>query len=60
MSGYGNITGFTRSGLAISEGCSVIACSQYPSFESTTGLNAQAPQLNFDVVIGASANGGDQ
>jgi len=60
MSGYGNITGFTRAGLAISRGCSVVACSQYPSFESVTGLNAPALQMDFSIMIGASANGGDE
>ncbi|MGH9506239.1 MAG: RHS repeat-associated core domain-containing protein, partial [Terriglobales bacterium] len=59
-SGFGNITGFTSEGHAISEGCSVVACSQYPSFESATGLNAPAPQTLFAVTIEAAANGGAQ
>lgn len=59
MSGFGNKTGFTASGLAISEGCSVVACSQYLSLESVTGLSAPAPQLGYTIVLDASANGGD-
>ena len=60
MSGLGNITGFTTSGMAISEGCSVIACSQYSSFESATGLTAPAPQRTFTILLEAGANGGGQ
>ena len=59
-SGFGNITSFTTSGRAISEGCSVIACSQYPSFESATGLNAPAPQTDFTIILGAFENEGIQ
>jgi len=38
----------------------VVACSQYPSFESVTGLNAPAPQMDFTIMIGALANGGEE
>ena len=55
-----NNTGFTKSGMPISAGCSVIACSQYQSFESATGLDAPAPQVDFTIILGASANGGGQ
>ncbi len=55
-SGFGNITGFTRAGTPISEGCSVVACSMYSSFGQATGLSAPAPQMSFEVFLEAAAN----
>ncbi len=56
ISGLNNLTGMTRAGGGVSEGCQLICRSQFDDFLTATGANADPPQRHFGVIISTTPN----